>query len=123
MRRKVYACRYKERPTRNDLSSRMTPSFDSFTEGDPWKKAFDDDGGYPKWAPSFLRLSKDARKLKKLFNQQDLMDIEYFAHYTQMTVLLIAFVWSVTWCCCWQLSDYRRERKRQALMREALKGQ
>jgi hypothetical protein len=83
----------------------------------------DDDGSRPKWLPHFMRLSKDSMKQKKDFTQFDLQDIEHFAHRTQVFALIICVVWSISWCCCWQLSNYRRERRRQAFVREAMKNE
>jgi hypothetical protein len=34
----------------------------------------------------------------------------------------IGVIWALSMCCYWQISDYRRERKRRAMMQEALKG-
>mmetsp|Transcript_4071 Transcript_4071/g.5175 ORF Transcript_4071/g.5175 Transcript_4071/m.5175 type:complete len:90 (+) Transcript_4071:67-336(+) len=83
----------------------------------------DDDGSRPTWLPHFMRLSKDSMKQRPKFTHIDLKEIEHFAHNTQVLVLTICVIWAVSWCCCWQLSDYRRERKRQALIREAMKNE
>ena len=50
------------------------------------------DDGFPKWAPRMFRMTRDQMKLKKHFNLNDLRDIEYFAHYTQMGVLIVSFL-------------------------------
>ena len=101
-------------------------------------------------SPFMPRHLQDSLKSKKYFTQADLVEIEYFSHYTQMAflsvrllsslinsqvstlsyrlaltfscVVQVAFAWGIIWCCCWQLSDYRRERKRQKLINEAMKG-
>lgn len=82
-----------------------------------------DDGSRPLWLPHFMRLSKDSMKQKKDFTQFDLKDIEHFAQYTQLFVLFVCLIWSITWCCCWQLSNYRRERRRQILVQESMKNE
>jgi hypothetical protein len=70
----------------------------------------------PKWLPKFLRIS--VKPMSK-FDWKDLQEIELFAHYVQITFLVVAVTWAVSWFIWWQLTDYRREMKRRSMFREA----
>jgi hypothetical protein len=56
------------------------------------------DEGFPKWAPRMFRMTRDQMKLKKDFKPHDIRDIEYFAHYTQMGILIVSFLCRRAYC-------------------------
>ena len=74
------------------------------------------------YLPHFLRfLSEDSLKLKNQMTHTDWEELEHFNHFTQLTVLITAFVWAVTWFCCTQASVWRKERRRRNIIQEAVK--
>lgn len=73
------------------------------------------------YLPNFLRfLSEDSLKLKNQMTHTDWEELEHFNQFTQLTVLLTAFVWAVMWFSCTQLSVWRKERRRRKIIQEAL---
>jgi hypothetical protein len=74
------------------------------------------------YLPNFLRfLSEDSLKLKNKMNLDDWRELEEFNHSVQVTVLVIAFIWAVSWCLCTQVLQWRRERVRFRMINEAVK--